>query len=162
MIHTKKLSLLALFIALSIIGSMIKIPAVIGSVAIDAFPALVVAVLIGRKSGALVAAIGHLLSALIGGMPLGPMHLIIAVEMAIIVWIFSLLYQANKKMLAGGAFVVLNGLIAPLPFILLLSFPFYLSLVPSLVIGSAFNMILALIFIPRLERFFQTNLVEDY
>ena len=42
--NTKKMSLLALFVALSIIGAMIKIPAVVGSVALDAFPALVVVV----------------------------------------------------------------------------------------------------------------------
>lgn len=156
--HTKKLSILALFIGLSIIGSMIKVPAVIGSVAIDAFPALVVAVLIGKNYGAIVGALGHLMSALIGGLPLGPMHLLIAMEMAIIVWVFGLLFQSNKKYLAGGSFVFLNGVIAPLPFILLLSLPFYLSLVPSLVLGSALNMVLALIFIPRLEPYFKAKL----
>ncbi|MHA6252614.1 ECF transporter S component [Oceanobacillus sp. CAU 1775] len=157
--QTKKLSILALFIGLSIIGSMIKVPAVIGSVALDAFPALVVAVLLGKNYGAIVGMMGHLMSALIGGLPLGPMHLLIAIEMAIIIWIFGMLYQSNKKYLAGGSFVILNGIIAPLPFILLLSLSFYLSLLPGLIIGSSLNMVLALVFIPRLEPYFKNKFV---
>lgn len=161
-LNTKNLSLLALFIALSIVGSMIKIPAVVGSVALDAFPALVAVVLIGGKSGAWIAALGHLMSALIGGMPLGPMHGVIAVEMALIVWVFGMLYQSNRKLLAGASFVFLNGLIAPLPFIILLSFPFYLSLLPSLLIGSVVNMVLAWIAIPRLEPLFHKDRLETF
>lgn len=154
MVSRRRMSLIALFVALSVIGSMVKIPGPIGSVALDAFPALVLAVFIGGKSGALVAAMGHLVSALFAGMPLGPMHLLVAVEMAMIVWLFGVIYQSNKKIMAGALFVFLNGMIASLPFILLVSLPFYLSLLPSLVIGSAFNVILALIFIPRFEPIF--------
>ena len=157
--NTKKMSLLALFVALSIIGAMIKIPAVVGSVALDAFPALVVVVLLGTKSGMFVAAMGHLMSSLIVGMPLGPMHVFVAMEMAVIVWIFGVLYQSGKKWVACLAFIILNGIIAPLPFALLLSLPFYLSLVPSVLIGSALNGILALIFIQRFEPFLQKKLV---
>lgn len=156
--HTKKLSLLALFIALSMVGAMIKIPAIVGSVALDIFPPLVVAVLIGRKSGAFVAAMGHLMSAFIAGMPLGPMHFFIAVEMAVIVWLFAMLYQSGKKWLAAALFMMLNSFIAPLPFAFLFSLSFYISLVPSLFIGSVLNGLLALLFIPRLEPFFERNL----
>src|SRR5699024_11807817 len=56
----KKISLLALFIALSVIGSFIKIPAVVGSIALDAFPALLAVVLIGTTAGAVVAGMGHI------------------------------------------------------------------------------------------------------
>src|SRR5699024_4037691 len=140
-------------VALSIIGAMIKIPAVVGSVALDAFPALVVVVLRGTKSGMFVAAMGHLMSSLFVGMPLGPMHVFVAMEMAVIVWICGALYQSGKKWVACMVFIILNGIIAPLPFALLLSLPFYLSLVPSVLIGSALNGILALIFIQRFEPF---------
>lgn len=157
--NTKKMSLLALFVALSIIGAMIKIPAIVGSVALDAFPALVVVVLLGTRSGMFVAAMGHLMSSLIVGMPLGPMHLFVAVEMAVIVWIFGVLYQSGKKWIACIVFIILNGIIAPLPFALLLSLPFYISLVPSVLVGSALNGVLALIFIQRFEPFLQKKLV---
>lgn len=51
---------------------------------------------------------GHLLSALIGGMPLGPFHVLIAVEMAVLVWVFGYFYQKGKRVLGGVLFVVGN------------------------------------------------------
>ncbi|MFD1851598.1 hypothetical protein [Oceanobacillus bengalensis] len=38
----RKMSILALFITLSVIGAAIKVPAILGSVALDSFPALLV------------------------------------------------------------------------------------------------------------------------
>lgn len=147
----KKISLLALMIALSAVGASIKIPAVIDSVALDALPALLAAALLGVRAGAITGALGHLLSALIGGFPLGPMHLLIAVEMALLVWIFGVLYNRNKKILAGLVFVAGNAFVAPIPFIFIMNIGFYTAIVPSLLIGSAINTVLALILIPRLS-----------
>lgn len=153
----KKLSLLALFIALSVIGASIKIPAFITSIALDAFPAMLAAVLLGGKRGAIVAAFGHLVSALIGGFPLGPMHLVIAVEMAVIVWCFSLIYQSGKKTTAGLFFVLMNSFIAPIPFIFMLGKGFYFTIWPSLLVGASFNTIIALILIPRFKKMFESS-----
>src|SRR5699024_3998457 len=50
----KKISLLALFIDLSVIGSFIKIPAVFCSIALDAFPALLSVVIIGTTAWAII------------------------------------------------------------------------------------------------------------
>jgi uncharacterized membrane protein len=147
----KKISLLALMIALSAVGASIKIPAVVDSVALDALPALLAAALLGVRAGAITGALGHLLSALIGGFPLGVMHLLIAVEMALLVWLFGFLYNGNKKILAGIVFIVGNAFIAPIPFIFLMNIGFYTAIVPSLLIGSAINTVLALILIPRLS-----------
>lgn len=147
----KKISLLALMIALSAAGASIKIPAPISSVALDALPALVAAALFGVRAGAITGAFGHLLSALIGGFPMGPMHLLIAAEMAVLVWIFGLLYNQNKKILAGIVFIIGNALIAPIPFIFLMNKGFYAAIVPSLLIASAINTALALVIIPRLS-----------
>lgn len=154
----KKISLLALFIALSVIGASIKIPAVIGSVALDAFPALLASVLIGGVPGAIIAGFGHLISAFIGGMPLGPAHIIVAIEMAAIVWGYSLIYKSGRRLLAGLFFVIFNGLVASLPFIFLMSVSFYLAIIPSLVIGATFNAVVAWLFIPRLVAFFDTRI----
>lgn len=154
----KKISLLALMIALSAVGASIKIPAVIDSVALDALPALLAAALLGIGPGAITGALGHLLSALIGGFPLGPMHLLIAVEMAVLVWIFGILYKKNKKILAGLIFIVGNAIVAPIPFIFLMNKGFYVAIVPSLLIGSVINMVLALILIPRLTAIAQHGL----
>ncbi len=147
----RKVSILALLLALSVIGASIKIPAFVGSIALDVFPALLAAVFIGRKLGAFVAGVGHLLSALIAGMPLGPTHLLIALEMMLIVWVFALIYERGKKKLAGLIFIFSNSLLAPLPMILLFDVWFYVAILPSLFIGSMFNLFISLLIIPRFK-----------
>ncbi|KMM36722.1 ECF transporter S component [Guptibacillus hwajinpoensis] len=146
----KRASILAIFIALSVIGAFIKIPAIVGSVALDVFPALVAAVLLGSRSGALIASFGHLLSALLVGLPLGPLHLLIAAEMAALVWLFGNLYKNNKRKLATVSFLVGNAFVAPLPFLFILGSGFYVALVPVLVVGSLLNLGLGIVLIPRL------------
>ncbi|MBS4178023.1 ECF transporter S component [Lederbergia citrea] len=151
---TRKLSLAALCIALSAVGAAIKIPAVIGSVALDIFPSLIAAAILGGGAGAVIASFGHLLSALIGGMPLGPFHLIIAIEMAIIVALFGWFYRIGHRKKAGLIFWLGNTFAAPLPFLLLMGREFYVAIVPSLAIGSALNVVLALAVAPRLTPIF--------
>lgn len=146
----KWVSFLAMLTALSVVGAMIKIPAIVGSPALDAFPALLAAVLLRPWAGALVGAFGHLLSALIAGFPLGPMHLLIAVEMAVLVWVFGHFYK-NNKILASVLFILGNSFVAPLPFIYLLNTGFYIGIVPSLLIGSIINTVIAMVAIPRLS-----------
>lgn len=147
-----KLTWIAMLVALTAIGAAIKVPAIIGSVALDAFPALLAAAIISGPAGAIVGAMGHLLSALIGGMPMGPFHFIVAAEMAVLAFIFAILYRNGKKWRAGVLFVLGNTFAAPLPFMFLISKAFYLSIVPSLLIGSVMNTVIAFIVIPRLSR----------
>jgi uncharacterized membrane protein len=146
----KLVSGLAMLTALSVVGAMIKIPAIVGSVALDVFPALLASVLFGAGAGALVGAFGHLISALIGGFPLGPLHFLIAGEMAVLVWVFGRLYK-NNKILASTGFIIGNSFVAPLPFIYLMNIGFYLGIVPSLLIGSIINTVIAIVAIPRLS-----------
>ncbi|MEH7155055.1 ECF transporter S component [Neobacillus drentensis] len=146
----KWVSGLSMLTALSVVGAMIKIPAIVGSVALDVFPALLAAVLFGAGAGALVGAFGHLLSALIGGFPLGPMHFLIAIEMAVLVWLFGRLYKKNK-IVTSVVFIIGNAFVAPLPFIYLMNLGFYLGIVPSLLVGSIINTVIALVAIPRLS-----------
>ncbi|MBT2758190.1 ECF transporter S component [Mesobacillus foraminis] len=148
--RSRRMAWLAMFVAMTVVGAAIKIPAVIGSIALDSFPALLAAVLLGGPSGAAVAGAGHLLSALIGGMPLGPLHVLIAFEMAFLSFAFSLLYKSGKRWQAAFLFILGNSFAAPLPFLFLLNKAFYLSLVPSLLIGSIFNAVIAVLVIPRL------------
>lgn len=157
---TRKICLLALFIALSVIGAMIKIPSFVGSIALDAFPALLAAVLVGNRMGALVAGFGHLVSSLIAGLPLGPMHIVIAAEMAAIVWCFGMIYQAGKRKFAGLFFVGANSFLAALPMLFLFGVSFYLALLPSLLIGAVFNAGIALLFIPKFADLFQRKIAE--
>ncbi|WLD91668.1 ECF transporter S component [Alkalihalobacillus sp. AL-G] len=156
--NSKKLSWLAMFMAMSAAGASLKIPAIVGSVALDSFPALVAAILLGLGPGIIVAGFGHLLSALIGGMPLGPFHLIIAIEMALLVWLFGMLYQKGKWLSASVSFILGNAFAAPLPFFFLMGQPFYTAIVSSLLIGSILNTGLAILAIPRLQSIFFGNL----
>lgn len=148
----RKMSLLALFIALSVIGAMMKVPAIIGSVALDAFPALLAGAFFGAGPGAIVGAFGHMLSAVIGGMSLGPLHFVIALEMAILVSVFAILFRKGKRLFASILFVIGNAFLAPVPFIFLFDFAFYIALLPSLFIGSFINTVIALAIIPSLTR----------
>ncbi|MDZ5474217.1 ECF transporter S component [Bacillus sp. 31A1R] len=156
----KTLSLLALFIALAVVGAAIKVPAVVGSVALDTFPALLATVLIGSGAGAIVAAGGHLISALFGGMPLGPMHFLVALEMSLIVFFFGALYRKGKKYMAAIWFVLSNTLLAPLPFLFLMGMGFYMAIVPSILIGSLINIVVSFLLIPRVAQFFVPSLLE--
>ena len=63
-LNTKTLVFTALLIALSYLGSLVKI---FGSVALDALPAYFGALMLGGPIGALIGAVGHLFSAALAG-----------------------------------------------------------------------------------------------
>ena len=145
-------ALLALFISLTVIGASIKIPAIAGSIALDSVPALVGAILVGPLFGAMVAFFGHLFSALLGGFLLGPLHLIIALEMLLIVCIFSYLYNKGYRRSGFILFVFLNSIVAPIPFIFIISSTFYLQIFLPLLIGSIVNALITALLLPKLVK----------
>ncbi|MCM2983114.1 ECF transporter S component [Niallia circulans] len=118
--NAKKINVLAIFIAISVIGAFIKIPSFIGSVALDSAPSLIAGALLGGLAGGIVAALGHLVSAYLGGLPLGMLHLFIAVEMFLLVFTFSKIYQTGNSIISILFFVLGNGVILPLPFLYLM------------------------------------------
>lgn len=154
----RKISLLAVFIGLSVIGASIKIPAIIGSVALDVFPALLAAAFFGGGAGAIVAGVGHMISALLGGMPIGPLHIVVALEMAILAFLFA--YTWKRKWLASAVFVLGNTLLAPIPFIFIYDWAFYVALVPSLLLGSIVNIAVAFLLIPRMLHIVNRGVVK--
>jgi uncharacterized membrane protein len=158
--NRRKISWIAILVALSAVGASIKIPAVVGSVALDVFPALLAAALLGSGTGALVAAAGHLLSAFLGGMPVGFFHLLIASEMACLVWAFGYFYKKGRNLQGSILFVLGNALVAPLPFYLLMGKAFYLSIVPSLFVGSLLNVVVAWVVVPRLSSFYRSQFTK--
>jgi hypothetical protein len=159
-VKNKKMMLAALFIAFSAIGAAVKIPAVIGSVALDSFPALAAAALLGGGAGSVVAGLGHLLSALIGGMPLGPLHFLAAAEMAVLVWVYGKLWGSGRRKAAFVIFAAGNTFAAPLPFLFLMGTGFYIAIVPSLLVGSLLNGLLAFWAVPRISRVLGERLRE--
>ncbi|MFC0522741.1 ECF transporter S component [Pontibacillus salicampi] len=73
----RRFVMLALWIALAAMGGILKVPVGFGSIALDSAPAILASLFLGPMAGGLVAGAGHFLSALTGGFPLGPFHLII-------------------------------------------------------------------------------------
>ncbi|WP_071459748.1 ECF transporter S component [Bacillus massilinigeriensis] len=150
--NLRRLILISLFSALSVIGGFIKVPSPVGSIALDSFPALLAAAILGPLAGTAVGGIGHLLSALSGGMVMGPFHYLIALEMALLCALFSFLYRKGRHWFAGTVFLLGNSIVAPFPFYFLLGTNMYKGLVPYLFIASLLNTVFALVIIPRLSR----------
>ncbi|MDN5708096.1 MAG: ECF transporter S component [Planococcus sp. (in: firmicutes)] len=145
---TQHIALAAIFISLSAIGGMVKIPLGIASIALDAMPALVAALFLAAPLAGFVAAAGHLLSALFGGMPLGPFHLLIALEMFAVVWLFAKLHSNGKNWWKWGAFIIGNGVLAAVPFHFLLSPAFFYASVPGLLLAASINAAAAALIAP--------------
>ena len=65
--NLSKMVKISLLVALSVIGSMLKVPSPTGTVAFDSLPGYFGAIVIGPKEGAIIAAFGHLASAATAG-----------------------------------------------------------------------------------------------
>lgn len=144
---TKSLVLTAMFIAMSVIGAYIKIPnPVTSSIALDALPAYLAALVLGGLPGAAVGLLGHLVSAAIGGFPMSlPIHLLIGSEMAIIMIIFSFVANRINLVAAVIAGIILNGVASPAVLILVPGFglPVFLGALIPLTAASIINVIVA-------------------
>jgi len=141
----KTLTMTAILIALSAVGAFIKIPSPTGTVALDSLPGYFAALYLSPGIGAVVAALGHLLSAATAGFPLTlPLHLLVALEMAIFAAIFGILGKKNIPFAVIVA-TILNGVIAPLSFAVLPKFgmAFFYSMVVPLLFASFINIFLA-------------------
>lgn len=135
---------MAVFVALSAAGAMIKIPSPTGTVALDSCPGYFSGLTFGGLEGAIVAAMGHLFTAATGGFTLGVfLHVIIAVEMGLFAAAF---WWANKKLGLVAAVIVatgLNGVLCAFTVLPVGGLGFALSMIPPLLIGSAVNIIVA-------------------
>ncbi|MFB7138846.1 ECF transporter S component [Gottfriedia sp. NPDC056225] len=152
--NTKRIVLLSLFIALSAILSNIKI---IYSIAFDSLPAFLAAILLSPIAGGVVGALGHLLTALTSGFPFTvPVHLFIAIQMLVIVWIYGVLFKKINKYIAMIVAIILNGPVATILSGLLIAYlnhsftfktvsSFFILMVLPLTLASAVNIVLAYI-----------------
>lgn len=139
---------MALFVGLCAIGSLIKIPSGLGSLALDTVPALVSVAFLPPVFSGVVALFGHTASAFSAGFPLGPFHILVALEMFVIVYLFARLHKAGHNRFKWVFFVVANGLIAPLPFYFMISPAFFVGLLPFLFTAAVVNAIVAAVVIP--------------
>lgn len=106
-LNVKQLVILAVCIALSYIGSFIKIQQ---TIAFDALPGFFAAILLGPVAGGIVGLIGHLFTAFLSGFPMSlPIHLVIAFMMFISCAGFGAVYKQINKPLGIFVGVLLNG-----------------------------------------------------
>jgi uncharacterized membrane protein len=111
---TLRICLVAMLCALSAVGAQIKI---FSSVAFDSMPAFLAAMLLGAPEGAVVGAVGHLLTAALSGFPYTlPLHIVIAAEMALICFAVGIISVKFRRpyWFSGIVAFVLNAFAAPL------------------------------------------------
>ena len=146
----KFITLCGLFIALSVAGAFIKPFG--NSIAFDSLPAFLAASMLGPAAGAITGLLGHLISSAIAGFPATlPIHLIIAVEMAVIMVIYSLMARKLNIIIAAVTAVILNGPVATAVFIPILGKGFFLAMVGPLTLVAAINVLLAVLVHRALE-----------
>ena len=142
--NSKRIARMAIFIAMSAVGAMVKVPSPTGTVALDAAFAFFSAVAFGWREGAIVAALGHMLTALTTGFPLGfPMHLFIAVQMAVWVSVFDIVSNKINVWVGAVIAVLLNGPVSSLLVIPIGGIGLTAALIIPLTIGSIINVFIA-------------------
>ena len=145
----KRIAIIAIFVALSAVGAMIKIPSPIGSIGLDSFPGYFCALAFGFPEGAIVIAIGHILSAAVTGFPLTiPFHIAIAVSMGVVACIFRLIGRGGTVAHVVVAVIVasiLNSFGLAFWLLPIGGWALYVANIVSLLVASAVNSIIAAI-----------------
>lgn len=140
----KRIAIMAVFIALSAVGALIKIPSPVGTVGLDSAPGFFSALAFGGIEGSIVIAIGHLLTSAVVGFPLGiPMHLVIAVEMAIFALIYRFIYKKMGLIAAVVVTSLLNGVVGAFMVFPMGGMGAVLGLMPFLLVGSVLNVVVS-------------------
>ncbi len=144
--NVKRISIIAIFVALSAVGSMIKIPSPIGTIGLDSAPGYFSAIAFGGVEGAIVIGIGHMLSAAVVGFPLSiPIDIFIAIQMAIWAIIYRYIFKKYGAVFGIVVAVILNGVISSFTLILVGGMGMVFSLMPFLIVASAINIIISAI-----------------
>ena len=141
--NIKTLTIMAMLIALSAIGSLIK---VFNTVAFDSMPGYFAALFLGGWQGALVISLGHMLTALTSGFPLSlPIHIYVAIQMAIYSYLFKLFYDRFNIYIGIAIATILNGPLAALSMVPIFGWGFFTALVIPLTVASFLNILLAVL-----------------
>ncbi|PCD84501.1 ECF transporter S component [Lysinibacillus fusiformis] len=146
--------LTAMVAAICAVGAAIKVPAFISTAALDSAPAFLGVVFLSPLLAGVAGLIGHFISALTAGFPLGPLHVIIAIEMFIVVWIFGVMHKKGMHVWKWPVALILNGIVAPLPFYFIISPAFFWGALASIFIATAINLMIVAIVMPILSKVF--------
>lgn len=153
-----RLTYCGMLIGLSAVGAMIKVS---GSIAFDSMPGFFAALFLGPAEGAVVAALGHLLTAATSGFTMTlPMHIFLIMDMGLIAYLFGVIYKKRGGIIASIIAIALNGpvstlIVVPLSIIFALPFngwPLFSALIVPLTLASAANVLLALLVFKALNR----------
>lgn len=151
--NVKKITVIAVLIALCVLGALIKIPSPVATVAFDSLPGFVAAGLLTPVLGGVVGSIGHLISAIFSGFPLGVLsHVVIMCTMFITMFVYGLFYKKEKKIFAVIVGTLFNGPIGLIPFMFIINTGFYMAMVLPLTIAGFINILLATLILPRLKK----------
>lgn len=139
---TKKITLMGVLIALSFVGSLIKIPSPIGTIGFDSAAGFFSALYLGYIPGSIVITLGYIIIAASASFPLGPFTIVVAAEMMGIAMAFRFFYKINFIL---GIIIAtfLNGIAAPLVVLPMGGWGLYMGLVPSLTIASFANVFIS-------------------
>ena len=164
-VSTKILVIMALFIAMSFVGSFIRI---FGTIAFDSLPGFLAALLLGPVYGAVVGFLGHFFTALNSGFPLSlPLHIVIAASMALTMYVYGFAYRALKRRLSEKVTLVLTGMVgvffnAPVSLAMSMAALFFmagrevalglLALLPFLLLAAAANVLISIILFKALGK----------
>ncbi|WP_283679386.1 ECF transporter S component [Lentilactobacillus sp. Marseille-Q4993] len=158
-IKIKRIVLAALLLATCVVGANIKIA---GSIALDSAAAFIGAIVLGPVDGAVLGFFGHMISALLSGFPLTlPVHLIIAVMMAVCMFIFALIRQKlGKRKMGAVIFSDIVGYLINVPLELLLLYPilkqgvyaFFIPLTLATVVNLVICEVIYIVFADRLSK----------
>ena len=165
MTHTKTIAVMALFVALSFIGSYLRI---FGTIAFDSLPGFLAALLLGPAYGALIGFLGHLFTAFNSGFPLSvPLHIAIAISMAITMYGYGLAYKVFIKRLPETTTLTITGIVGTIlnaPVSLALSIGVLwimagseaalglLAFLPALVAASIANIVISILLFKSLRK----------
>jgi len=145
-LKVKRAAYIAIFIALSAVGAMIKIPSPVGTIGLDSAPGFFCALSFGYIEGAAVIFIGHLLTAGFVGFPIGlPLHLFIGLQLAL--WAIVVRFIKQKLGLWSAVLcgVILNGVVSSFTMFFVGGMGAVIGIMPFLIAGSLFNILIAAI-----------------
>lgn len=145
-VSARNLAIMAIFIALSAVGSLIKIPSPLGSIGLDSAPGFFAAIGFGPWVGFIVIAVGHLLSSAIVGFPLTlPVHIAIAIGMGLCALFFRWLGRKGLVWLVVSVVItsLLNSFGLGLIVLPIGGWGMYIAAVPSLLVAAVVNLVIA-------------------
>ena len=143
-LSVKEVAYTAIFIALSAVGAMIKIPSPVGTIGLDSGPGYFCGLAFGYRIGSLVIFAGHLVTSGLLGFPLGlPLHLFIGIQLALWVIIYRWISLRLGLVPGGVAAVLLNGGVSAFTMIFAGGMGAVLATMPFLAAGSLINVAIA-------------------